>query len=150
MITAKRKKIIEAALSWEGTPYHHHARVKGAQGGVDCAMFVFGVGIDAGIVEEQMAPTLPVYSPEWHLHNREELLLEALVRAGCNAKAIDKRTAGDIIAFKFGRVASHLAVLLEDNYIIHARVDLKKVVRHQLAAEWIDRMVAVYSYPGVR
>lgn len=144
-----REKIIESALTWEGTPYHHHARVKGLQGGVDCAMFVFGVGIDAGIVSDEMAPSLPMYSPEWHLHNREELLLQALENAGCIRKDPSQRQPGDIIAFKFGRVASHLAILLDDNYIIHARVDLKKVVRHQLAAEWIDRMVAVYSFPGV-
>ncbi|MDO6044547.1 hypothetical protein Q4P48_08410 [Neisseria gonorrhoeae] len=39
--TDLRARIVEEARSWLGTPYHHHAMVKGA--GVDCAMLLVAV-----------------------------------------------------------------------------------------------------------
>jgi hypothetical protein len=41
MDEAMRAAVVKEALTWLGTPYHHHARVKGV--GVDCARLLCAV-----------------------------------------------------------------------------------------------------------
>ena len=43
-----RQSIVAEALSWEGTPYHHHGRIKGV--GVDCAMILAEVYHAVGLL----------------------------------------------------------------------------------------------------
>ena len=45
---ADRERFVHEALTWIGTPYHPHARVK--HGGVDCAQFLAGAAEGAGLV----------------------------------------------------------------------------------------------------
>jgi NlpC/P60 family putative phage cell wall peptidase len=140
-----RDKIIEEAKSWFGTPYHHQARVKGV--GVDCAQLVAGVA-------ENVFPALKpinnqVYSVEWHLHNREELMCQIIESFNCEEKPIEEREPGDILTFKFGRVNSHMGILIENNQFIHARIDTKKVVINQLSGDWLERLGKVYNFPSL-
>src|SRR6185437_3648026 len=67
----QRTEIVRAAKEWLGTPYHHHARVKGA--GADCAMFPLEVYRQCGLLPLDYRP--PHYSVQWHLHRSEELYL---------------------------------------------------------------------------
>jgi hypothetical protein len=63
-----------------GTPYHHHARIKGV--GVDCAQLLCGVYEAAGLV-----PHIETghYPHDWHLHRGEELFAGWLDRVGARA-----------------------------------------------------------------
>jgi NlpC/P60 family putative phage cell wall peptidase len=133
--------IVDIAHYWIDTPYHHQAKLKGV--GVDCAMLI------AGIAEEFFDTTIntPVYSPEWHLHNKQEMMLEILDSFNCVPKELYKREPGDIITFRFGRVQSHLGILVENNEFIHARLDIGKVVKNQLSGEWTRRLGFCYKFP---
>ena len=133
---------VKAALEWEGTPYHHQARVKGA--GVDCAQLV------AAVHEQVTGASVVVpcdYSPEWHLHNREERLIAILEQLGCKEKPVEETKPGDILCFKFGRVISHLGIMLHAGMFIHARIDQGKVTINTLAADWKARHLRTFSFP---
>lgn len=130
-----------AAVQWLDTPYHHQAKIKNV--GVDCAMLI------VAIAEELSGKTIniPVYSPEWHLHNKEELLCTTIENLGCVRKDISDMDIGDILTFKFGRVNSHMGVYIGTSQFIHARLDVKKVVINQLSGEWSERLDRVYKFP---
>lgn len=116
-----RAAIVAEALTWLGTPYHHHARVKGA--GVDCAQILLAVYADA----LGLAPSLDpgAYPTQWHLHRSEELYLHWLQRAG--ARQVQAPALGDVALFRFGRTWSHSAIVIgldpEPDYL-HAYVNL--------------------------
>ena len=135
----KKDAIIGAAVQWLDTPYHHQARLKGI--GVDCAQFV------AAVYEDISGKTIntPVYSPEWHLHNKQEKLLDILISFGCKEK--DYMEPGDILTFKFGRVNSHLGILISATEFIHARLDIGKVVINSFTGEWKERHQKVFEFP---
>lgn len=113
-----RAAVVAEARSWLGTPYHHHARIKGA--GVDCAQILLAVYCDALC----LAPDLDVghYSTQWHLHRSEELYLQWLALAG--ARRVQTPAPGDIAMFRFGRTFSHSAIHVDDGRLVHAYVDL--------------------------
>jgi hypothetical protein len=69
--------IVTEARAWMGTPYHHHARIKGV--GVDCAQLLCEVYEAVGLV-----PHIDTghYPHDWHLHRGEELFMEWLDRVG--------------------------------------------------------------------
>lgn len=136
-----REDIVFIAKTWLNTPYHHQAKVKGL--GVDCAMLV------AGVAEELFGKSIntPVYSPEWHLHNREEVMCNLIEQFGCKQIEYDEAKPGDIITFKFGRVNSHMGILVSPNEFIHARLDIGRVVINQLSGDWLNRLGRTYQFP---
>jgi NlpC/P60 family putative phage cell wall peptidase len=140
-----REKIIDVAHSWVGTPYHHQARVKGV--GVDCAQLMAGIAIEAGIIPADTE--LPHdYSPEWHLHNRDEVLIDHLRRFGCVEKEVAE--PGDIIGFTIGRAVGHLGILVSADTFIHAQcmADPKMVTLNSLSPEWKKRHTVTFSFPN--
>jgi cell wall-associated NlpC family hydrolase len=62
-----RKKVIEEALTWLGTPYHIGARIKGV--GADCATFILQVFVDSGIFTDER---LGNFSGDWWCHATDE------------------------------------------------------------------------------
>lgn len=134
--------IVQSALSWLGTPYHHQARVKGA--GVDCAQLVAGVAEECGYIKPGMI--IQNYSPEWHLHNREERMINLLLEFGCIEA--QEHEPGDILAFKFGRVCSHLGIYVGNDQFVHARVDQGKVVLNNLSGDWLKRHIRTFKFPS--
>lgn len=141
----KRVRIICEAFDWVGTPYHHQARVKKI--GVDCAQLVAGVA-------ENVFPKLkpinnPVYSTEWHMHNREEKMCEIIESFKCKRIEVRDMVPGDILTFQFGRVQSHMGILVNDNQFIHARLDVGKVVINQLSGVWLEKLGRAYKFPGL-
>lgn len=142
-----RNEIIQESLSWTDTPYHHHARVKGV--GVDCAMLVACVANKVGLMSDAEMHLIPNYPVQWHMHNREEKLIELLEIFGCKQKPKNETKPGDIICFQFGRVTSHLGIMINDTQFIHARYDIKKVVINTMNEEWENRWTFTYNFPGV-
>ena len=140
-----RTKIVHEALSWIGTPYVEQARVKGV--GVDCAMLVAGIAINLGLISDKL--NIEPYDIQYHLHNREEKLLSILEGFGCIRKS--EGQVGDILAFRFGRSCSHLGVLIDNQQFIHAKYDMPnpRVVSNILGGEYLPRLQAIYSFPGV-
>jgi cell wall-associated NlpC family hydrolase len=110
-----RAAAVAEAFSWLNTPYVDCGYVKGPRGAVDCAMLLIGIYSAVGIVPKDYDPR--PYNPDWHLHQNEELYMAGLERY---SKRVDMPEIGDILMYKFGRHASHGAVLVSDEYIIHA------------------------------
>lgn len=141
-----RAAIVAEARTWVGTPYAHIQCLKGPGGGVDCAYLLLGVALAVGC----LAPTFPrpVYSPAWHLHQRQERYREALEGAGFRPSAWAARAPGDVVLFRFGLAASHAGILLPEDTLIHARVG-QRVLLQPIPSPWRARIVAVYLFPGV-
>ena len=141
-----RAAIVAEALSWVGTPYADLQGLKGPQGGVDCVYLLLGVAQAVGALPATYPR--PVYSPQWHLHHDRERYREELEALGGRAKAWTDRHPGDILLFRFGRVASHAAILVTPTEIVHAH-SRRGVLRQPIPSAWWARLVAVYTFPGV-
>jgi cell wall-associated NlpC family hydrolase len=108
-----RADVVREALRWEGTPYHHRARVRGA--GVDCAMLPAAVYEAAGLIPH----VEPDYSPQWMLHRDEEKFLGWIT---LYAREIprDRVGPGDLAIWKYGRCYSHAAIVIDMPEVVHA------------------------------
>lgn len=107
-----RQKIIDEALTWQRTPWVHHACIKGV--GVDCGMFVIQTYANAGLITS-FDPGH--YSADWMLHRSEEKYL-GFVETYLDQ--VDTPQPGDVVVWKFGRCFSHGAIVVDWPTIIHA------------------------------
>ncbi|WP_428421976.1 hypothetical protein [Methylibium sp.] len=116
---AQRAAVATEVLSWLGTPYHHHARIKGV--GSDCAQILCAVFEAVGRVGHI---DLGNYPRDWHLHRSEELYEQLLEQHG--ARRLPEGVApqvGDIATFKFGRTYSHGGIFVDGETLVHAYVN---------------------------
>lgn len=120
MIT--RAAVVAEALSWERTPYHERARIKGV--GVDCAMFPAAVYEAAGLVPH----IEPTYTARWMLHRDEEAYLD-WVRPYAREIGRDQVGPGDFAIWRYGRTYSHGAIIIDPPVVIHATLAARAVVR---------------------
>lgn len=120
----ERALVVQVALTWERTPYHHNAMIKGV--GVDCAMLVIAVFKEAGIVEASQVN----YLPQWFMHKGEEKYLTEVQKY---ADEISEAQAlpGDVVAYKMGRTFSHGAIIINPGWpaIIHAHQEARMVIQ---------------------
>jgi cell wall-associated NlpC family hydrolase len=120
-------QIVQEALSWKGTPYHHLAAVKGV--GVDCAMLVVEVFRSTGLVPADLDPR--PYVPDWHLHRGEEKFIGWLEQF---ADPVDIGQAGDVMVWRFGRTYSHGGILIDaQGGLIHAYKEARCAVLGNVA-----------------
>lgn len=120
----KRYEIVDQALAWRGTPYHHHGRVRGV--GVDCAMLLAEVYQACELVPHVDAGHYPT---DWHLHRSEEVFVAWLLRLG--AREVAAPGLGDVGLWQFGRTFSHGGIV----------VDLPQYAAPQVLHAYIDRRV---------
>lgn len=123
-----REEVVREALTWEGTPYHHHARIKGV--GVDCAQLPAAVYEAVGLI-----PHLnPEYSEQWMMSRDEELYLSYVFP---HAVEIERSQVGpgDFAIWKYGRTYSHGAIVIDGPWVIHAVVRARAVVRANMDEE---------------
>jgi cell wall-associated NlpC family hydrolase len=113
MEASRRADIVAEALSWERTPYHELARIKGV--GVDCAQFPAAVYEAVGLIPH----VAPAYTPQWMLHRDEEQFL-GWVRLYAREIGREDIGPGDFAIWKYGRCYSHGAIVLEAPQVIHA------------------------------
>lgn len=110
-----RDDVIKEAISWVGTPYHHHGRVKGV--GVDCAMLLAEVYARTGVLPAIDAGHYPT---DWHLHRSEELFLAQIKLAG--GVPVDPPAPGDVAMFRYGRTVSHGAIVIQWPVVVHSYI----------------------------
>jgi cell wall-associated NlpC family hydrolase len=118
-MNALQKSIVDEALSWRGTRWHHAARVKGH--GVDCAHFLIGVIQGIGLP----ADTDQKYPIDWHLHRGEERFINEVLRY-CDEIDGAELDIGDLVMWKYGRCFSHGAIFIggeNGETVIHAVVN---------------------------
>jgi len=138
-MSSLREAIVAEALTWLGTPYHHHGRIKGV--GVDCAQILLAVYCDA----LQLAAVLDVghYSTQWHFHKSEEVYLQWLTQAG--ARQVSEPQPGDIAMFKFGHTFSHSAICVGEGLWVHAYSEAGVIVSRLTEAPLEGRKVQFWS-----
>ena len=134
--SAVRSMIIQEAKSWLGTPYHNLGDVKGV--GVDCAMLLVRVYCDLQLVP--LFDPRP-YHPEWYLHRNEQLYLAGMERY---SHRVESALPADIAVFRFGRSPSHGAIILDDQYMLHAHKPSGSVVIHERST-FADRLHGYWS-----
>src|SRR5208283_4197991 len=95
----ERQAVVAEAMTWLGTPFHHHQAVKGA--GVDCALFLYSVYRGVGLIPEIK---IEDYSPQWHLHKDEERYMNWVLQFAARVENATFKP-GDGALFRFGRAA---------------------------------------------
>lgn len=140
-----RERLIQEALTWEDTPYHHHAALKGV--GCDCVGLIRGVAKAVGLVAYEPQ----YYSPQWGQHNDDERLLGALEELGCLRRDPELALPGDCLLFQFGKTCSHAALLVSSAplRIIHASLKDGRVVHQTITRTLQLRWRHAYVLPGV-
>jgi len=143
--TVPRASIIDEALSWIGTPYLHQASTKGA--GCDCLGLIRGIWRALYGAEPAV---LPPYTPDWAEHGGPETLQYAADKY-LNPIEISAVRPADVLLFRMqaGVPAKHMAILIEDNLILHAYWG-RAVTRSFLAPFWKTRRAFAYSYPNMK
>lgn len=127
----ERQRVVAAARSYLGTPYHPYAFVKGH--GVDCATFLICAFADAGLVPFfKPAP----YPPDWFLHRDAERYLEELLRYADEFDADERAPqAADVIVYRFGRTYSHGMIVIDWPLCIHSYLN-DGVVEVDPSSDW--------------
>ncbi len=119
------RKIVEEALSWEGTPYKYAASEKGK--GTDCSGMVLGV---YSKVTDKKLPRNSAQQAEF-----------------CKKlKAKDVRP-GDLVFFATGKdkhKISHVGIMLDDNRFIHASTQ-KGVLISEMNTPYYQRTFIMYG-----
>lgn len=110
----ERSEVVREALTWQRTPFHDNAGIKGV--GSDCAWFPFRVYRAVGVIPEF---EVPQYSPQFLLNSSRELYLEVVERHAVEITTTPR--PGDFVMYLFGRVYSHGAIALDWPRIIHSR-----------------------------
>lgn len=137
-----REDIVAEALSWKGTPWHHNARVKGQ--GVDCAQLLVAVYHAVGLIE---LPQLENYPRDWHLHKQEPKFLNYLLGY---ADRTEQWALGNVAMFQYGRHASHAGIIVGEQKICHAWIDVHEVTVTDLTnAPMASRLVGIYQLKGI-
>ena len=140
-----RDQIIAAARSLIGTPFRHQGRA--AQGVLDCAGLVVAVAesIGADYIDQQGYST----------HPSNGLLEAALDAQPCLVRVpLSDMQPADVLLMKFASDPQHLAIYVgfnpvyQDEGIVHAYAQSRKVCEHRLTDEWRARIVRVYRFQG--
>lgn len=113
-----RDSIVEAALGWLQTPFHHEARVKGV--GVDCLQLIIAAHLEAGLLPANIDDSLDHYPHDAHLHNSDEQYIAGLLGHGWSE--VEAPLKGDVAMFKIGRRYSHGVIVTDWPNAIHAYV----------------------------
>jgi NlpC/P60 family putative phage cell wall peptidase len=149
MSTPSRQSIIEAAKSYQGTPYLHGASMRGV--GCDCLGLILGVWRDIYGAEP---PPLAPYGHDWMLplqagdsQHRKNPLLEA-AQTYLVARPQGQREVGDVLLFRwrFDAPAAHLGILMSEDTFMHAH-DGACVAQTHLHRWWQARLVGAYGWP---
>jgi len=124
----QRQRVVAVAKTYLGTPYHSHARVKGA--GVDCLTLLSCVWEESGLIPRVK---LPHYSEDYFKHKGGELYLKGLLDYTVEIETPPE--PGDIVLWKFGRCFSHGAIVIDWPHIIHAQINRHVTIESAEAAQ---------------
>lgn len=138
----KRHDVAAEAMTWAGTPYHHHARVKGV--GVDCVQLLCAVYEACGL----LPPVEPgAYACDWHVHQETELYLLGLL--GVGATEVQTSGLGDAVLFRFGRTWSHGGIVVAPDTVLHAYMGRGAIVTRFDEEPLARRKARFFTLPGM-
>lgn len=142
MKPANPKRVIAAARSWLGTPYHDQASLKGV--GCDCLGLARGVW--RAIVGDEPF-IIPPYSRDWGETGSHEVLAEGARNAMIEI-APDDAGPGSLLIFRMEQraIAKHVGILTEAGTFIHAYERLG-VIEEKLTPPWRRRIAFAFLFP---
>lgn len=113
-----RDAVVAEAMTWLRTPFRHRGRLKGRNGGVDCAGVLLETYERAGCTPH-IEPA--AYVMQAMLHDNRERFVEVLATYGREISA-EEAKRGDAVVWKVGRSYSHGGILIEDwpGRVVHA------------------------------
>jgi cell wall-associated NlpC family hydrolase len=132
-----RQSIIDEAMTWLRTPWHHAAAVKGA--GVDCARLLIEVYANCGLIERFIPDAYP---RDFAMHSSHERFLMNIERY---AVQIAKPQTGDVAVWKYGKCFSHGAIVIDWPDIIHAKIGNGVILDLGDQGDLLGRDVRFYS-----
>jgi cell wall-associated NlpC family hydrolase len=112
-------KLITIAESWMNTPYIQGARQKNR--GIDCGNLILAIFQEAGLVNPLVK--LPYLYKDWHrgkVENIDKNFFRNILLKFADIISFDEHDRGDVISFFYNNIESHVAVIVEDDCIIHA------------------------------
>ena len=133
----ERALVVQEAMSWIGTPYHHHGRIKGV--GVDCAMLPAEVYHACGLI-----PHIEVehYPTDWHMHRSEERYLATVLD---HAHEVEDPSPGNFILYKWGRCFAHGGIIIQWPIIVHSFTGVGVAMENGQSGRLEDREFKLYS-----
>lgn len=142
---AARGKVIAAARSWLGTPYHDQQSVRGV--GCDC------LGLARGIWREVVGPEpfpIPPYSRDWGETGPREVLAEGARDCMIEVTPAEAPQSA-LLMFRMREraIAKHIGILSERETLIHARERLG-VIEEPFTWGWRRRLAFAFLYPQPR
>jgi len=140
------EKIVLQAKTWIGTRFHHQGRLKKTDsdpGGCDCVGLLVGVAMELGLQSKGLG-----YFHEQDIKNyslfsgHQELvsIIDSLLY-----KTHDF-LPGNILLIKTGVKLYHVAILSENNKIIHCSIELGCVTEEIITQNLKKRICSVYSF----
>lgn len=121
-----RANIVRIARTWERTPFHQNAAVRGV--GVDCGRMCAAVYIEAGLLKPEVMDKIPRLAADWCRHTSEEAFL-GLIRK--HLRQVATPLPGDMALFQLERIFAHSAIVIDWPLILH-------VCRHGLRVSLAD------------
>lgn len=138
-----RAEVVAEARSWIGTPFHHHACVKGV--GVDCIHLAIGVCKMIGIISREYEA--PAYSM-----TPDGVSLQQHCDRNMTRVRMDEMQPGDLCLFAISLDPQHVGIVGDYRYggksIIHALCG-RGVVETRLMFSSALRFISAYRLPGV-
>ena len=133
--------ILAAARQCLGTPFRHQGRLVGF--GLDCAGLAVHVARQIGVGHLDVSGygrTPASGQLERSLDSQPCLERVAL---------IEDRLPGDLLLMRFASDPQHLAILTDQQTIIHAYETVGQCCEHRLSSVWASRIVRVYRFRGI-
>lgn len=139
-----RKKIIDLARTWIGTPYRHQSSIKGH--GSDCVGMVRGVYREFYGLDED-PEVIPPYQPDWYEVDQKDPLLN-YGRRHLKEVPFEEMIPSDVLVFRMRRgvSAKHCGIISSKDTMIHA-YSRSKVFEVSLGVHWYSKVAAVLRFP---
>lgn len=118
-----RRRVVEEAVSWAHTPYHHQGSIKGV--GVDCVWYLARVFQTIDKVPMDFDPGN--YSREWYFHKSEEMYLKGVAKYATRLPDGVLPQPADVALYKVGKCVSHGAIIIDDELLVHANRKAREV-----------------------
>ena len=140
-LTEDRRRIIDEARSWIGTPFHHQGRLKGVGG--DCVGLIIAVGNALGLLPPGYNHTHYSRSPNgFRMRNVCDEQLDRVA----------EYIPGDILLMRFRKYPQHMGIVVDlpkSLGLVHNYAEVGRCVEHTLDDEWDDMVLQAYRYRGI-